>query len=343
MQTGTNSGRNDVKKKVQTVTAADVARLAGVSKWTVIRAFKPDARILDSTRQKVLEVASSLNYQPNLLAASLVTKKTHQVAILVDDFDNPFKLPVLKRLTSALQREGLLGILVNVDAEFDQAAALSDARQRRIDAIIFFGTDHDPTMLAEKMRGSNQPVIVLARESVGDALPAIYTDAGHAVSLLGPHLWERGYRKPIFVGGPDPMATALGRRRMFRSFWQMRGITEMPEIKIGVYDYTTAVARLQEPLAALKQGEADVLICENDILALAAMDVLRFSLGLRVPEDIAVIGFDGIEQARTPGYSLTTYQQPVDLLVGSIVDMLTERRPYESCGLFGQMIVGSST
>ncbi|MGO6908646.1 LacI family transcriptional regulator, partial [Rhizobium ruizarguesonis] len=85
------------------------------SKWTVIRAFTPGASITEASRQKVLQAAEVLNYSPNLLARSLATNTTHQVAVFVDDFANPHKLPVLEMLTERLQAEGLLTVLININ------------------------------------------------------------------------------------------------------------------------------------------------------------------------------------------------------------------------------------
>lgn len=100
-------------------TAKEVADAAGVSKWTVIRAFTPGASITEESKRRVLEAAAVLNYTPNLLARSLATNLTHQVAVFVDDFANPQKLPFLETLTERLQAEGLVAVLININNHFD--------------------------------------------------------------------------------------------------------------------------------------------------------------------------------------------------------------------------------
>lgn len=329
----------------QMVTAADVARKAGVSKWTVIRAFKPDGRIAHETRERVLKAARDLNYQPNLLARSLATNKTHQVAILVDDFDNPYKLPTLKRLTAGLQHEGMLALLVNINEDFSHQAAISDARQRRIDSIVFFGTSYDPTEVSEHIvRASGQPIFVLARESMNDMLPSLFTDPVHAVNELGEHIYARGYRKPVFVGGPAPISTALGRRRQYRKLWKTKGVDSLAEINAGVYDYKTACRAIRDFLSSEKHaGRYDVLLCENDILALAALDVIRYELGLKVPQDIAVAGFDDIDLASAKSYDLTTYRQPVESMVDELIEMLAGRKPAKTVKFRGEARLRSTT
>src|SRR3954464_2329565 len=119
-------------------TAKEVAQAAGVSKWTVIRAFTPGASITEETRAKVLKVAQKLNYSPNLLARSLATNLTNQVAVFVDDFGNPHKLPFLEKLTERLQAEGLIVMLININRYFDHVHALLNHNQQQVDAIEQF-------------------------------------------------------------------------------------------------------------------------------------------------------------------------------------------------------------
>jgi LacI family transcriptional regulator len=107
-------------KRARKATASDVARAAGVSKWTVTRAFTPGASIAEDSRKRVLEAAERLSYRPNLLARSLATKSTQQVAVLVDDFANLHKLPFLEKLTAALQADGMVAMLINPDKGFSR-------------------------------------------------------------------------------------------------------------------------------------------------------------------------------------------------------------------------------
>lgn len=339
------SGETALKEDGATATAADVARLAGVSKWTVIRAFKTDVSIAEATRKRVLDAAATLNYQPNLLARSLATRRTHQVAILVDDFDNPYKLPTLKRLTAGLQREGLLAFLININDDFTHSVAISNAQQRRVDSVVFFGTAYDPTSASALMlRSSSQPTFVLARESAHDTLPSVFTDPVHGVTELAKHVYERGYRKPVFIAGPAPAATPLGRRRQYQKFWKARGVPELPEIHAGVYDYKTACRIIRESFESdPKFSACDVLLCENDILALAALDVARYNLGLKVPSDMAVVGFDDIDLAASKSYNLTTYRQPFEVMVDELIEMITERKPAQRLVLRGEAVIRSTT
>lgn len=322
------------------INAQDVARAAGVSKWTVIRAFKPGASIAEASRRRVMEIADSLGYRPNLLARSLATQSTQQVAILVDDFANPYKLPFLELLTKKLQNEGMLAILININESFDHPEALIDADQRQIDAAILMGTDFRDEMLIDRDRNIPMPrLLVLARESTIASIPSVSCDGPASIEEIGGYLVRKGYRRPGFMSGPRTLSTALGRRRPFVAFWQRHGMADLPELPAGTYDRLAGAAAMRSYLSRTPPaGRVDVLMCENDILAFGAMDVARSEFGLRIPSDLAIVGYDDDEFAAAPAYDLTTYRQPIEAMVAAMVDMIVGRRPLESLQLRGQLV-----
>lgn len=212
-------------------TAKEVAEAAGVSKWTVIRAFTPGASITDASRQKVIQAAEALNYSPNLLARSLATNITHQVAVFIDDFTNPHKLPVLEMLTERLQAEGLLTVLININRHFDHVHALINAGQRQFDAVILFGTAFREETLGDRRLGPGfPPMFVLARDSQIPGIPAIACNAELALSEIVDYLFDKGYRRPGFMTGARTLSTALGRRHHYANFWRAKGIEGVTEL-----------------------------------------------------------------------------------------------------------------
>lgn len=325
-------------------TAADVAQLTGVSKWTVIRAFKADGVIAEETRRRVLDAAARLNYRPNLLARSLATRRTELIGILIDDFDNPFKLPTLRLLTAALQREGMLALVINVNEDLDHGEALSTAWQRRLDAVVLFGTDFEPETLAGNLGlPAGLPCYVLTRDSSLASLPSISCDDETAIAEVQGHFVARRYRRPGFLSGPTSVSSLLRRKGPFIRLWAERGI-EVQEIVAHRYNRVGA----EDAIRAYLEAEApsrrvDCLMCENDTLAIGAMDVIRHEFGLGVPGDIAVAGFDGIDLAAAAAYDLTTIQQPEAEMVDRLVDMLQGRAPPRSLRLPGRLLVRSST
>lgn len=321
-------------------TAREVAEAAGVSKWTVIRAFTPGASIAEKSRTRVMEVARELNYSPNLLARSLATNLTHQVAAFVDDFSNPHKLPLIAALTEIMQSEELVVSLININKHFDHIHALLSADQRQIDAVLLCGTAFRDEMLTDARLGpGTPPMFVLARDSQIDGVPAITCDADAAMAEICAHLATSPYRRPGFMAGPQTLSTALGRHRLFRDFWLGRGIPSVQDLSAETYSQAAGAAAMG---AYLEQTPADrrvdLIMCENDILALGAMDAIRHRFGLRVPEDIAVVGFDNVDLASSPAYELTTYEQPLELMVRTAADMILGRIDKKTIYLPGKFV-----
>jgi len=325
-------------------TAKEVAEAAGVSKWTVIRAFTPGASITDASRQKVLQAAETLNYSPNLLARSLATNTTHQVAVFVDDFANPHKLPVLELLSERLQAEGLLTVLININRHFDHVHALINAGQRQFDAVILFGTAFREETLGDRgLEPGFPPMFVLARGSQIPGVPAIACDAERALGEIVDYLFDKGYRRPGFMTGARTLSTALGRRHHYANFWRRKGIEGVVELAAGRYSAEAGAEAARAYLnSSSPASRIDVLMCENDILALGAMDVVRSEFGLRVPEDLAVVGFDNIEPGGFPAYGLTSYEQPNEKMVDIMVAMITGKRAAKMMLLPGRLVPRSS-
>ncbi|AYG64465.1 LacI family DNA-binding transcriptional regulator [Rhizobium jaguaris] len=326
-------------------TAKQVAEAAGVSKWTVIRAFTPGASITEESKRRVLESAARLNYTPNLLARSLATKSTGQIAVFVDDFANPQKLPFLETLTEQLQAVGRVAMLININNHFDHVHALLHADQRQVDAIILFGTAfRDETLTDRQLGNGTPPMFVLARDSQIDGVPAVVCDAELALRDIVDHLYSRGYRRPGFMSGAPALSTALRRREYFSKFWSEKGITHVEQLSAQKYSLQAGALGIRNYLSDTSGKERiDVLMCENDILALGAMDEMRGRFDLRIPEDIAVVGFDNYELGGSSAYSLTTYEQPLREMVSIIIRMIKGEVDPETVTLPGELVVRSST
>jgi len=326
-------------------TAQNVAAEAGVSKWTVIRAFTQGASITEASKAKVLAAAEKLNYRPNLLARSLATNLTHQVAVLVDDFENPHKLPFLAKLTLGLQAEGLLAVLININDHYNHIHAILNADQRQVDAIVLFGTAfRDETLNDRKLGPDGAPLFVVARDCQIEGVPAITCDTDIAMEEIGRHLLARGYRRPGFMAGRRTLSTALGRRRKFKEFWRRERDVELMEIAAERYSVDAGADAARAYLErTLPEERIDVLMCENDALAFGAMDVIRSEYALRIPQDIAVAGFDNTAFSGSPTYDLTTYEQPESEMVDVMIAMLLGHREKVTTYLPGRLIVRTSS
>lgn len=309
---------------LQIVTADEVAAAAGVSRWTVNRAFKKEASVSQKTRAKVLAVAEDLGYVPNLLAASLASDRTNLVALLVDDFNNPHKLVMLERLTRVLRQNGCDSLLVNMLDEHDAGRALISASQRRVDAAVLLGIQFDDEVLMTALGARRvRKLIVFARVSQHPNTISISVDDAAAMAEIASYVLAKGHRRALFLAGPPTTSAHLMRKETFVRLWHdARGAP--PEIvSVPAYDPVLAAARLRDTLGGRARTDLpDVIVAENDALAFGAIDALRHELGLRVPEDIAVTGFDDVPQAASRNYNLTTYRQPVTAMAQKLVDVL---------------------
>jgi LacI family transcriptional regulator len=334
-----------VMEQEKRATANDVARAAGVSKWTVNRAFTPGASIREESKARILAAAEKLGYRPNLLARSLAKNQTHQIAVLVDDFRNPFKLPFLAALSQALQEKGMVMVLININEQHDHIDALMDVDQRQLDAAILLGTDFRDAMLTQQGGPRpHLPLYVLARESTISTIPHVTCDSEIAMREICDHLWARGYRRPGFMTGPRTLSTALGRRRNFLANWENRGVQDVPVIQAGSYDRDAAIRVLRQYRSSTADVDwIDVLMCENDALAMGAIDLVRSEFGLDVPRDLAIVGFDDFELVSSPSYDLTSYRQPVEEMVSALVRMIKGEVDKASIAIPGRLIVRSTT
>ena len=140
---------------------------------------------------------------------------------------------------------------------------------------------------------------------------------------IATYLLDRGYRRPLFLAGPNTQSAVLMRKDAFSSFWS-QATGELPQaLHVPQYDMALAYDRLLPKLRALPPSDLpDVVVCENDVLAIGALDAIRTGLGLGVPKDIAVTGFDDIPLSASPGYDLTTYRQPITDMVQALVGVL---------------------
>ncbi|MEJ1999702.1 MAG: LacI family DNA-binding transcriptional regulator, partial [Maritimibacter sp.] len=264
------------------VTADDVAAAAGVSRWTVNRAFKKDASISAKARQKVLAAAEELGYVPDLLAASLASDRSNLVALLVDDFTNPHKLVMIERVTRILRQHGWGTLLVNMLGERDASTALLNASQRRVDAAILIGIQFNDAALATAFGARRvKKLIIFARSSQEPDTISICCDDVAAMSAITDFVLAKGHHTPLFLAGPDTESAHLRRKETFLAQWQEKRGLEPEAISVPAYDSAQAFEAISAALSGRDRADLpDIIVCENDALAMGAIDAIRYRLGL---------------------------------------------------------------
>ncbi|ALI54142.1 LacI family DNA-binding transcriptional regulator [Celeribacter marinus] len=327
------------------ITADDVATAAGVSRWTVNRAFKKDASISSKSREKVMAAAEALGYVPDLRAVALASDRSNLVALLIDDFANPHKLVMLERLTRALRSRGWDTMLVNTLNRNDAAPALLNASRRRVDATILIGIQFDDEVLDAAYKARHfKKLIIFARSSENEDTISISVDDRAATIEIAEYVRDRGYRKPFYLAGPRTDSAHLSRKETFVDFWMQTFGETCDSVPVPAYDPILAADIVAEAFGGKTRAELpDIIVCENDALALGTIDAIRHRLGLKVPEDIAVIGFDDVPQGESPNYRLTTYRQPLTDMANYLVDVLESSQTTQLDKTFiGRMVVRES-
>lgn len=300
------------------LTVKDLARDLGMSVSTVSRAFHADAVIARDTRDLVLKRAREIGYTPNPFARSLITKRTRIVGVVVADITNPFYPEVLTRLTRALHDIDMNVMLVAADrsGEIDEALRLLLNYQPDL-AIILAATL--PSEAAQECRKAGTPVIFFNRLSADGQAFGISCDNVLGGRSIADFLIDSGHRHLAYVAALPDASTNVARQNGFRERAIERGVAAPLVIEAGQFSYHAgyqAVQKLRE-LDRMPDG----VFCANDILAVGFLDGVRRELGLGVPEDISIVGFDDIEMAHWPSHGLTTVQQPIEQMLEATISL----------------------
>lgn len=301
-------------------TSYDVARHAGVSQSAVSRCFKKGASVAPRTREKILASARVLNYYPNAIAQGLITKRSNMVAIIISNLTNLYYPEVLAELTQRLSVQGIRVLLFSLAAESDVDDVLDQVWRYRVDGAIVAARLHPSQLAAFADRGV--PVVLYNR--IGEGLPAasVCCDSTSGEHALVEGLVEAGHEFFGIIAGPAD--SYVGEERVQAAQERLRRFGREPFIVRGNYDYESGGSGLCE-LMQITSRKLEALICANDLMAIGAIDCARTNFGLDVPQDLSIVGFDGVGPARWLAYQVTTVRQPVRRMTEAAVSMLIER------------------
>ncbi|MCU5774526.1 LacI family transcriptional regulator [Erwiniaceae bacterium BAC15a-03b] len=303
-------------------TATDVARLAGVSKWTVSRAFTAGASISDSARVEVLAAAKRLGYRPNLLARSLSQKRTHIVGVAIDQLQNPHAMLLLDEVSKQLQLRGYMALLLNITEGKHYQSIMAMADQLQVDGILFLGTILTDELITIAHDMHHIPLVQVGRNTDGQDLDMVNVDGYQAGQQIARLLLEQGYQRFGYMKGPDTPSSHLLRMDGYRDALLAAGKQLDTELIAGHYDRQRAHQTMADYLRATAASErVDAMFCENDILALGAMGALR-TVGQQ--NAVAIVGFDDIDEASAPDWQLTSYSQGTGRLIHEALNRLID-------------------
>jgi DNA-binding LacI/PurR family transcriptional regulator len=298
----------------------DVAQRAGVSKSLVSLALRGDSRVREETRQAILRAADQLGYRPNAVARSLVSKRTHVVGVMLSDLHNQYFVEVV----DGIEEEAISAryrALINTGGRLPEREweALETLLQLRTDGIILAGTVLPAARILAA--ASAVPLVLVARSSRSSAVDSVANDDRAGARMAVEHLVELGHRRIAHVDGGDG-AGAEARRSGFLDAMGEHGLGDSAVVVRGDYTEAGGASGVDGLLADSPPPTA--VFVSNDLAAVGAMHALERQ-GLRVPEDVSVVGYDNTALAALGHIDLTTIDQPRRELGATAVRLLLER------------------
>ncbi|MGW0246965.1 LacI family DNA-binding transcriptional regulator [Nocardia goodfellowii] len=302
-------------------TMEDVAHRAGVSRALVSLVMRNSPKVSEHRRRAVLEAAKDLGYQPHIMARSLASRTSNIVGVLVSDLRNAFFADVVEGMDSAAQELGFELIL--------NTGRRSAARERTaLDSLLAFRPGGiillSPVLPAAAIRVAAQqgPVVLVSRGSTVPEVDTVNDDGEAGAALAVDHLVSLGHRRIVHIDGGAAFSAAA-RRRGYRAAMQRHGLE--PMVVPSEHTDSAGLAAVQQLRNLFSPSDFPTgLVCGNDFNAMGAMSGLE-EAGLRVPEDVSIVGYDNTSLAALRHVSLTTIDQPRIRMGRLALEALAER------------------
>jgi DNA-binding LacI/PurR family transcriptional regulator len=301
-------------------TSHEVARVAGVSRSAVSRTFTTGASVSKLTRKKVLTAAKALKYRPNLFASSLTTRRSYIIGIAVSELDNQYYPEVLQLLSEECGRFGYRLLLFITHGNKGHDPVLDELLRYQLDALVLASSSLS-SALARECRAAGVPVVMFNNiDPASDVTSVAGTNDLGARTIAG-YLIAAGHRRFGYIAGFAGDSTNEERSTGFTAVLHEHGL-KSPACANGEFTFDGAVRATRSLLAG--KSPPDAIFCVNDHAALAALQIARVEFGLVPGKDISIVGFDNVPIAHWPGFSLTTYSQPVAQMVRRTFELVRQ-------------------
>lgn len=304
------------------VTSQQVAARAGVSQSAVSRVFTPGASVSEKMARRVRKAATELGYRPNVLARSLITGKSRIIGLVVAYLENQFYPEAMERLSNALQARGyhILVFMANSD-EAVTNGVIDELLDYQVDGIITASVSMSSDLTA-RCEAAGIPIVMFNRHQDDDRLSHVRSDNAAGGRKVAELLLRTGHERIAYIAGWEGASTQREREAGFLAGLAEGGQTLFAR-GLGEFSYDRAAEAARRMFTAPERPDA--VFVANDHMAFAVMDVLRFDLGLSIPGDVSVVGYDDVRLAAWPAYDLTTVRQPANRMVAATIDILMSR------------------
>ncbi len=289
-------------------TIREVATAAGVSVATVSRVVSgSDHRVSEGTRRRVRAVVARLRYQPNLVARGLKSRVTHTIGLIVPDISNPFYPAIARGIEDVANDAGLAVLLCNTYEDLaKERSYLTLLRKRMVDGLIF-ATVSANTGHLRMLRRQGVPVVLIARAPEGVGIDAVLVDNRRGGREATEHLLRLGHSRIAFIG-PHTHPVERDRLAGYKDALRAAGLRPEPAL-LGDGGLSAEGGAAAAASLLRRRVRFSAVVACNDLMAIGAMEELR-AKGRRLPEDVAVVGFDDITFASLVEPQLTTVAQP---------------------------------
>jgi len=303
-------------------TLEEIAEISGVSRSTVSRVINNDPHVSETTREKVMAVVKELNYQPNAAARSLAAGRTHILGLVIPSgvsalFSDPYFPILIQGVSATCSAKEYSVMLWLAEAEFERRTIRQVLHNGLLDGVIVSSMQIGDPIVA-RLRESNLPFVLIGRHPTADEVSYVDVDNDGAAQAAVTHLLRLGRKRIATITGPQNAAVGQERRKGYSKALRARGITVIPEL-IVEGDFTEDGGALA--MQQLLPHHPDAVFAASDVMAVGALRVLH-AAGLRVPEDVALVGFDDVPLAARQTPPLTTIRQPIRQMGAMAVETL---------------------
>ncbi len=302
------------------LTSVELAKLAGVSSATISRAFSPDSRISPRTRERILKLANEHGFRPNAMARSLNNSQSRLVAVVVNTIANPAEGEGVDRFIHSLQARERMPLLLCCADHEDRNQLMRIASAYQVDHVVLFSDAVSVDDAVDIFRSAT--LVVASCEPLGDRpLNDVRLDSTAASREVVDHLVSQGRRHFFYLSGRTSSHIDKQRKAWFDSALNAHGLA-FELVEHGDYSYDSGY---KEGILLLRRRRPDVIICANDLMAVGVKDAATL-LGLRVPEDLAIVGHDGVALANWDAHSITTIMPPLGAVGDALIEII-DRAP----------------
>ena len=306
---------------IEKVTSLQVAKKAGVSQSAVSRVFTPGASASRATIDKVKKAANDLGYRPNILARAMVSGKSRIIGVVVAYLENQFYPEALERLSNSLQAKGYHVLIFMAGKNMQSLdGVVEEILDYQVDGIVAASVAMSST-LAERCKFAGVPMVLFNRSQDLPSMSAVTSDNIAGGRKVAEFLISGNHKKIGYISGWEGASTQRDREAGFISCLANSGFT-LHNRQVGNFVMEEAKEATRKMFSS---DPPDAVFVANDHMALAVMDTLRYEIGLKIPQDVSVIGYDDVPASAWPAYDLTTVRQPVNKMVQETVEILIEK------------------